>query len=76
MEPRKSPAAVRPLAFVLAVAIVIVLALTLIGLQGRTTGASNRGTTPGSSVSTTGFQGPDAQERNVQFRLHETTHGH
>jgi hypothetical protein len=52
------------------------LVLAFAGWQAQVVGGTNRGITPNPSASTTGFQGPDAQERNAQFRLHETTHGH
>jgi cytoskeletal protein RodZ len=76
MELRQSVARrVRPLPFVLAVAALCLLALAFAGWQAQVASGANRGTTSNPSQSTTGFQGPDAQERNAQFRLHETTHG-
>jgi cytoskeletal protein RodZ len=76
MELRQSVTRVRPLPFVLAVATLFLLVLAFAGWQAHVVGGTNRGITPNPSASTTGFQGPDAQERNAQFRLHETTHGH
>jgi hypothetical protein len=76
MELRQNVARVRPLPFVLAVATLFLLVLAFAGWQAQVVGGTNRGNTPNSSVSTTGFQGPDAQERNAQLRLQETTHGH
>ncbi len=76
MELRQNVARVRPLPFVLAVATLFLLVLAFAGWQAHVVGGTNRGITPNPSASTTGFQGPDAQERNAQFRLHETTHGH
>jgi hypothetical protein len=67
---------VRPLPFVLAVATLFLLVLAFAGWQAQVVGGTNRGNTPNPAASTTGFQGPDAQERNAQFRLQETTHGH
>jgi hypothetical protein len=76
MELRQNVARVRPLPFVLAVATLFLLVLAFAGWQAQVAAGTSRGVTPSPSVSTTGFQGPDAQERNAQFRLHETTHGH
>ena len=76
MELRQNVTRVRPLPFVLAVATLFLLVLAFAGWQGQVVGGANRANAPKPSVSTTGFQGPDAQERNAQFRLQETTHGH
>ena len=76
MELRQNVSRVRPLQFVLAVATLFLLVLAFAGWQARVVGGANRGSSAPPSVSTTGFQGPDAQERNAQFRLDETTHGH
>lgn len=76
MELRQNVARVRPLPFVLAVATLFLLVLAFAGWQAHVVGGANRGNTSSPSVSTTGFQGPDAQERNAQIRLHDTTHGH
>jgi hypothetical protein len=76
MELRQNVARVRPLSILLAVATLFLLVLVLAGWQAQVAAGTSRSSTPNPSVSTTGFQGPDAQERNAQFRLHETTHGH
>ncbi len=76
MELRQNVSRVRPLQFVLAVATLFLLVLAFAGWQARVVGGANRGSSPTPSASTTGFQGPDAQERNAQLRLDETTHGH
>ncbi len=75
MELRQNVVRVRPLPFVLAVATLFVLLLAFAGWQAQVVGGTNRGNTPNASAPATGFQGPDAQERNAQFRLQETTHG-
>ena len=76
MELRQNVARVRPLPFVLAVATLFLLVLAFAGWQAQGVGGTNRVATPTAAASTTGFQGPDAQERNAQLRLQETTHGH
>jgi len=76
MELRQNVARVRPLPFVLALATLFLLVLAFAGWQAQNVAGNNAGNTPSAAASTTGFQGPDAQERNAQFRLHETTHGH
>jgi hypothetical protein len=75
MELRQSAGRIRPLPIVLAIATLFLLLLVLAGRQAQVAAGTSRSVTPNASVSTTGFQGPDAQERNAQFRLHETTHG-
>ena len=76
MELRQNLARVGALPFVLAVATLFLLVLAFAGWQAQAGGGTNRGNTPNPSASATGFQGPDAQERNAQFRMHDTTHGH
>jgi hypothetical protein len=76
MELRQNVARVRPLPIVLAVATLFLLVLAFAGWQAQVAAGTTHSSTPNTAVSTTGFQGPDAQERNAQFRLHETTHGH
>jgi len=76
MELRQNVARVRPLPIVLAVAALFLLVLAFAVWQAQVAGGTNRGNAPTPAASTTGFQGPDAQERNAQLRLHETTHGH
>jgi hypothetical protein len=76
MELRQNVARVRPLPFVLAVATLFLLVLAFAGWQAQVVGGAHQSIATSPSASTTGFQGPDAQERNAQFRLHDTTHGH
>lgn len=76
MELRQNVARVRPLPFILTVATLFLLVLAFAGWQAHTVAGTTRGVVPNPTASTTGFQGPDAQERNAQFRLQETTHGH
>ena len=76
MELRQNVARVRPLPFVLALATLFLLVLAVAGWQAQNVGGANPGNTPAAAASTTGSQGPDAQERNAQLRLHDTTHGH
>jgi hypothetical protein len=75
VELRHNAGRIRPLPIVLAISTLFLLLLILAGWQAQVAMGTNRSVTPKASVSTTGFQGPDAQERNAQFRLHETTHG-
>jgi hypothetical protein len=76
MEIRQNIRRVPNSAIVFLFVILTAVALGLVGWRGLAAGSGSPAPTFIPQASTTGFEGPDAQERNAQLRLDETTHGH